>query len=314
MSDFFQMIMSDPLTTGTQLNYQTKYGEVHLCEKPNAAIWTSYVIGDPASDTLVIFLNGLLLPRTSWHLAMNAILNHYRSSHRPCPTLLCYDRYGQGDSDPDPADTEARPAHDLTTVVTDLHALHIVFTDQLSASGSCNKIVLVANSIGCALARLYASTYPGTVSGIVFLDSIITNTDFVSLFPNPDAPGFAPSSLPAGVTELDVRRAREIYERLFHPSVLNPERLDRSNLVMLLPESDRPILVGPNGKGVLITVVGHDWDTFAADNKVSVNITSRKSISVNVRLARTVTHNCIEELRPSRGNLSRIRQPSLVAV
>jgi hypothetical protein len=48
----------------------------------------------------------------------------------------------------------------------------------------------------------------------------------------------------------------------FHPSVPNPERLDRRNLPQLLPHPDGPKLsLLPEPKKLV--VVGHDWDEFA---------------------------------------------------
>lgn len=56
---------------------------------------------------------------------------------------------------------------------------------------------------------------------------------------------------------------------MFHPSVRNPENLDRRNVAELLPHADRPHLVGfgspPPGHGPWITVVGHDPVRFADD-------------------------------------------------
>jgi hypothetical protein len=40
------------------------------------------------------------------------------------------------------------------------------------------------------VARLYAGEYPSTVSAIQFLDSMMADCDFVSIWPDPDAPGF----------------------------------------------------------------------------------------------------------------------------
>jgi hypothetical protein len=50
---------------------------------------------------------------------------------------------------------------------------------------------------------------------------------------------------------------------MFDLKVKNPEGLDRSNSAVLLPHADAPKLVGVDGKGPELTVVGHDPETFA---------------------------------------------------
>ena len=124
-------------------------------------------------------------------------------------------------------------------------------------------IIFVCNSIGCALARLFAQTYPGTVCGMLFLDSIMANSDYTSIWPNPDSPHFDPNTLPSDVSVEDVRETRNKYRNMFHPDVPNKEGLSRRNLATLLPDADGPRLEGWNGEGPCLTVVGHDWETFA---------------------------------------------------
>lgn len=98
----------------------------------------------------------------------------------------------------------------------------------------------------------------------LFLDSMMANTDFVSLFPDPDAADFDPDALPDDLSVEDIRHARREYDRMFRPSVPNREHFDRRDLRELLPHADRPLLPhGPDGKRPLVTVVGHDWEVFA---------------------------------------------------
>ncbi|KAL1655729.1 hypothetical protein SLS61_001753 [Didymella pomorum] len=103
----------------------------------------------------------------------------------------------------------------------------------------------------------------GTVVGMMFLDSIMANSDFQKLWPDPDAPGFDPHSLPGDVTADEVRETRAKYKAMFHPEVPNMEGLSRRNLATLLPDADGPKLEGWGGTGPYLTVVGHDWETFA---------------------------------------------------
>ncbi|ORX96434.1 Alpha/Beta hydrolase protein [Clohesyomyces aquaticus] len=223
---------------------------------------------NPFSQTLLVFLNGLVLPRSSWDASISKFLQARINARLPYPALLSYDRYGQGDSDPDPDDAEPPPCHGHD-VMSATHVLRQFLLQMwkehldISSPTQFPNIIFICNSIGCAIARLFAQTYPGTVSGLLFLDSIMANSDFVSLWPDPDAHNFDPHTLPPGVSERDVRETREKYRRIFHPSVPNSEGLSRRNLATLLPSSSSPALEGPGGSGPYLTVVGHDWETFA---------------------------------------------------
>jgi pimeloyl-ACP methyl ester carboxylesterase len=220
----------------------------------------SISISNPLSDTLVVFLNGLALPRAAWSGAINHHISLRRDSRQPLPAaLLSYDRYGQGESDPDPTDLDTPYGHGPEASVADLHQLLTQLCPEIlpnSKSVEDARLVLVCNSIGCALARLYAAAHPGRVAGYLFLDSMMANTDFVSLFPaDPDGDD----------DDADlVRHARAAFGEHFHPTVPNPEHLDRRNLAALLPHADRPALpAGPGGRVPRLVVVGHDWDEFA---------------------------------------------------
>lgn len=247
---------------------------ITLATKPGASLAVrTYTPDNPAklpaplSTTLVVFLNGLASPQSSWNASIDLLLQHHRSS---IPALLIYDRYGQGESDPDPSDPPDTPyGHDATTVIDDLHQLiSRICTDTLHLPGpgpdSPTRLIFVSNSIGCALARLYAAANPRTVSGFLFLDSMMANSDFVSVFPDPDA--HRAPKLPEGVSANDLRYAREQYGRYFHPTVPNAERFDRRDLARRLPFADTPVLPpGPDGRPPVVTVVGHDFDKFAQD-------------------------------------------------
>ncbi|OIW23427.1 alpha/beta-hydrolase [Coniochaeta ligniaria NRRL 30616] len=249
---------------------------ITLASKPGASLAAytytpraSAELPSPLGKTLVVFLNGLVSPQSSWKATIDLLL---QNDQQYLPALLTYDRYGQGESDPDPTDPPNTPyGHDATAVVEDLYQLlGQVCSDvlHLRAPGesSNTRLVFVCNSIGCVQARLYAVAHPGTVCGFLFLDSMMANSDFVSVFPDPDAADFDPSKLPQGVSIEEIRYSREQYRKFFHPTVPNPERFDRRDMQQRLPFADKPLLpAGPDGSHPLLTVVGHDFDRFAQD-------------------------------------------------
>lgn len=245
-----------------------------------------------STTDLIVFLNGLIVPQISWQPTIDCIQRWAENGHRSnYPLLLTYDRYGQGESGRDPADEQHGGSHDINEVISDLHALVQELwktkTKEISngqplqkggqaANQETPKLIFVANSIGCVIARLYAETYPGVAEALLLLDSNIANSDQVSMFPDPDAPGFDPAILPDDVTVEDLRRTRAAYASHFHPSAPNPEHLDRRNIASLLPHSDSPKLRGVGeggGKRPWITVVGHDWEVFAEEgSRGSMNV------------------------------------------
>ncbi|KAI1779614.1 alpha/beta-hydrolase [Hypoxylon cercidicola] len=248
---------------------------IRLPHKPDSPLSYRHVPGQGclATSHLLVFLNGLILTQAGWYETIDFLqLRWAESNNSNRPSLLTYDRYGQAQSARDPADELHGGTHDIREVVRDLHVLvqeiwkakHEDGTD--SEATPLPKLIFVSNSIGCVIARLYADAYPGAVEALLFLDSNIANSDLVSVFPDPDAKDFDPAVLPEDATVEDLRHARAAYRAVFHPSVPNPEHLDRLNIAELLPYSDRPPFQGPQGgRGPWITVVGHDWETFAEE-------------------------------------------------
>ena len=224
---------------------------------------------------LVIFLTGLGLPAVAYHPTITLL-----SSLPTHPALLTYDRYGQGaTTDRDSLDTDAedpKHGHTVSDVVLDLHHLvqAICATYDVYQDGKAPPIVLVGSSIGCAIARVYAASYPNSVCGLLLLDSVIANTDFVSLYPDPEKVEQGTETLPDGVTINDFEESRAKVQRIFHPEVGSAEGLSRRNLRSLLPDADRPRLVwhdekigeAGEGKGPWVTVVGHGRDKFAEES------------------------------------------------
>jgi pimeloyl-ACP methyl ester carboxylesterase len=254
---------------------------ITLTTKPSAKLSYSFV---PAAGSdhqpLLVFLTGLGLPASSWIPTIASL-----ASMTPHPPMLSYDRYGQGlSTDRDPLDAKAEDpehGHDCMDVVQDLKQLisQICSEKNLKVPGSSENrsevveppILFVANSLGGAVARLYADQYPFTVSAILFLDSVMADCDFVSIWPDPDADGFAEKNLPLpeGVTEEGLRETRARYRKVFHPVtgiMGKAEGLSRKNLAELLPDSDKPVLrFREDGMGPWVTVVGHGFDTFAKE-------------------------------------------------
>lgn len=246
------------------------YQFLSLSTKPSAQLCYSFhpAVGT-AKPVLIVFVNGLGLPQTSWEGAITRLQTQPPAAG--LPAMLTYDRYGQGqttDRDPDDNTEDPMHGHDTLTVVRDLHQLITQIASEQMGISNLNpgslSLVLVSNSIGGALVRLYAQEYPGTVAGLLFLDSVLANSDFVSIYPDPDAPGFDPTSLPDGVTVDAIRAARAYMQRVFHPSNGSREGLSRKNLAQLLPDSDGPKLQGPDG-GPWVTVVGHEFEAFKTE-------------------------------------------------
>ena len=239
---------------------------VTLPHKPTATIACSYVSGtDPA--VLVVFLNGLMSDKSSWLPVISGIIRQRQSLASPeFPSMLAYDRYGVGMSeDRDPLDQgrEQGHGHDCRDAAEDLHYLIQHFGEGLKLlSGEKLRVVLVANSIGCAIARLYAEKHP--VAAVLFLDSIIANSNF-DFWPDPDAPGFDKRKLPDDVSVEVLREQRAKFAAIFRPDFVNREGLSRRNLAKLLPHSDGPLL-GHQSKRPWVTVVGHDFEAFAAES------------------------------------------------
>ncbi|KAL4886116.1 Alpha/Beta hydrolase protein [Aspergillus karnatakaensis] len=243
-----------------------------LTTKPSAQLsYTFHPATNSTSGTppqLLVFLNGLGLPQASWFNVIAQLKEKYPAHS----AILTYDRYGQGQTtDRDPNDAGAEDSthgHDVLTVAKDLRQLITQITSEKLNVEKVEDVslIFVANSIGCALARLYAQEYPGTVSSLLLLDSVLANSDFVSIYPDPDAADFNPASLPEGITADALRSSRQVIGRIFHPSVGSKEGLSRRNLAQLLPHADGPQLVGPGNKGPFVTIVGHDFEAFAEES------------------------------------------------
>ena len=242
---------------------------IALKTKPTAKLHYTFAQGkDTARKTpaLVVSLNGLMSDKSTWLPMMAGII---RKQPGGFPSMLAYDRYGQGlpeDRDPQDQGREPGRGHNVTDVVHDLHQLIIEIVDsKLHATLDSVQLVLVANSIGCAIARLYAQSYPGTVTALLLLDSMMANSNF-DWWPNPDAADFDPAELPTDVTIEVLQEQRAKFAKIFALGSMNKEGLDRRDLPDLLPHSDRPLLEAPGGRKPLLTVIEHDPKRFASES------------------------------------------------
>lgn len=237
-----------------------------LPHKPGASVHYNFALGN-SDNILIVFLNGLMTDRTSWIRVMAGIMRQRKATTAGSPSLLSYDRYGQGmteDRDPHDEGREEGHGHDCADAAQDLHYLiGGVAKEQMNVHADDLRIILVANSIGCAIARIYGQERP--VAALLSLDSIMANSNF-DFWPNPDTDVIRrPQDLPHEVTNEILREQRAKAAAIFHPSVTNKEGLSRRNLATLLPHSDKPML-GSEGNRPWLTVVGHDFDAFAEES------------------------------------------------
>ncbi|KAF2149861.1 hypothetical protein K461DRAFT_230204 [Myriangium duriaei CBS 260.36] len=238
---------------------------VSLTHKPTARIATRYIPAPFNSSstkptTLVVFLNGLMTTISSWVQVVDQLLPLLPTDNNI--SLLLYDRYGQDRSDKDPSDINALdPSHGHNTLssATDLSYLINHF-----APSKTTQVVLVGNSIGCGIARLFAQHHPSRAPvALLLLDSVLANINMVTLYPDPDGANFNPSTLPEGITEIGLRKTRGFMSKVFDPAVGSVEGLSRKDLASLLPHADGPVLPGRPK----VTVVGHGVERFAEESE-----------------------------------------------
>lgn len=235
-----------------------------------------------APPVLLVFINGLMLPCALWQPTIY-ILPPLLADIQARIYTLTYDRYGQGESRRPPP---WKPLlHDLTSAATELETLltHTLGTHPSLSTTHTPKFIFISHSIGVPLTRLQnaATTHPA--SAHLFLDSNISNTDFISLLPDPSSPTFAPSSLPPPTTVADLESLRTRTLTTFHPSVPNAEGLDRSTIATLMPHSDKPALRGPvlapHPAAGTITITDHNTISSSSSNSNS-NINSAPWLTV----------------------------------
>ncbi|KAL8698509.1 MAG: hypothetical protein Q9201_006534 [Fulgogasparrea decipioides] len=266
-----------------------------LDSKPTAQIHYTFAQGKDLRNhapSLVVFLNGLMSDKSSWLPVMAGII---RKHHDGFSSMLAYDRYGQGmteDRDPQDQGREKGCGHNTADVVRDLHRLITqVVHDRLKRKLEQLQLVFVANSIGCAIARLYAQSYLGSVTALLLLDPMMANSSF-DWWPDPDSADFNPEELPSDVSIEVLREQRIKFRAIFAPNVINNEGLDRRDLADLLPHSDKPPLVGPGGRKPLLIVVEHDAERFASESLQSMGT----PISLSMQYSNPLWHQYNRDL------------------
>lgn len=233
---------------------------ISLPSKPASPLFYDFI--DNGSGLLVVFINGLGLPASSWNPTIKILQDEARvsSSSLPLPSILTYDRFGQGATIiRDPAD--ARPGreegygHDLNDAVSDLAELIRTLTGSDTV-----PLIFTSASIGVHIARLFDQRFPGRVVAHLMLDSNMGNIGLTDLLPDPGATDFDPASVLAEDCTLEqYRTAFDRARMIFDPSTKNAEGLDRRNIKDLLPLASAPSLSNTNnGRSPWLTVVGHD--------------------------------------------------------
>ena len=279
-----------------------------LVRKPDCPIpytlGTLYSKPDSKRFIWLIFVNGLGLPQAWWQPTLQLLQKDINSpsqdTFRSSDINLyatTFDRYGQGLSQPTGEGSKPEP-HDLSDSILDMCDIVEQIRDKhLNTQTQPQrpyKIILVGHSIGVPLARTFFFFNPHPLgplplAGALFLDSNIANIDMVSLLPDPQDPDLL-SKLPADTTTEDLNSAREMYKKLFSPSAPNSENLNRTNMPLLLPNANQPLLQTqcftkseiPNPDAskagqpptktkltptpLVLRVVAHDPDTFAEES------------------------------------------------
>ncbi|KAL8936689.1 MAG: hypothetical protein Q9216_004799 [Gyalolechia sp. 2 TL-2023] len=291
---------------------------IALHNKPTVPIHYTSAQGKDTQENprrLVIFLNGLMSDKSAWLPVMAGIIRKHGDTG--FPSLLVYDRYGQGmteEQDPQDQGREMGRGHDVADVVQDLHQLLVqIGKGKLKCNAEELSLVFVASSIGCVIARLYAQRYPGSVEALLLLDSMMSNSNF-DWWPDPDSNNFDPEGLPADVTIEVLREQRAKFAAMFAPDVINKEGLNRRNVADLLPYSDKPLLSGPGGERPLLIVVEHDPEKFASESFRSMGTPISLSMKYSNPLWHEYNQGLLKITDPERAIGPLVAQGSVVLI
>ncbi|KAH8585744.1 hypothetical protein B0O99DRAFT_603047 [Bisporella sp. PMI_857] len=245
--------------------------QIDLNRDPAVQLSCTFIKAAPGAPlrTLIIFLNGVDCPQSSWYPLMSLISQ--QSASRNSPPILMYDRVGQGKSSSGNSGKRdvLDAVYDLRGLIEKIGEMRLgVSREEVNALRLC----IVASSVGCHIARLYAQTFPKTVGGLLLLDPIIADKDILSLFPNPIAPGYNKSTLPGGISCGILEQTRRKLESAYHPMGLNREGLWLGNIQKYFPLSHLPKLVGPKPNTPCITVILHNPEIFARQMKEATSV------------------------------------------
>jgi len=249
-------------------------GSIRLRTKPTARLSYAFVPQAGGNegrrpDRLIIFLGGLDNPINIWQGTLSRLAELSVANGFGLPPILAYDRFGIGQSDPDPSDV-GKPLeeyHDGMDAVRDLRQLLIQIAEQKLGREESEldelRIVFCAYSFGVCVARLYAQTFPGSLEALLMIDSAIANQLAETFTPNPDIPEVwerARHSLPPGTTP---QMCRHINQKIMSSpysgyALTSRERMRWTNMPDLLPFNDRPRLQGPDQGLPLVTVLCSD--------------------------------------------------------
>ncbi|KIM93311.1 hypothetical protein OIDMADRAFT_137962 [Oidiodendron maius Zn] len=220
--------------------------------------------GESMQDLLIVYLSAIDTPKKLWIPTMASFTT--MRNQQDWPPMMAYDRFGIPPSDNDPHDAGKTTEywHDIPETVRCLRELIIYMTETRLQKRKLPQLILVGNSMGCAIARLYASTYPGTVSGLLLLDPPpLISGGSRSFMPDTKSLDFNAADLPEGITTEMIDRAHENFLRSrFHHGSINKEGLNWRELSTQI-RPDSPRLQGPGGVGPVITILRHEPNVFA---------------------------------------------------
>lgn len=264
------------------------YGKIAIPSQPAGPIHYTYIAGIGQLKNglvpLIVFLSGLNDSRKIWTPVLRAINEENEAQGIFQPPMLLYDRYGSGET----AKKHTTGTHDAKDAANDLRELIIGVAEKhlKTEPNAINSlpIIFVAHSFGGVIAELYSKQYQRTVVALLLLDPSPTDTDGESWFPDPDAPDFRPESLPDGVTEVILRKARAQQRASpYNPNSPNKEGIKWDNLSTYIPEVGKPQLLGPLENTPLLTIMGHDPVPYAGQvKKVYASIAGSWRVFANV--------------------------------
>ncbi|TGO18737.1 hypothetical protein BTUL_0008g01220 [Botrytis tulipae] len=294
---------------------------------PRASSSTLSESNVPLHHTLVVFVNGLGLSASSWESCISVLRFQVKKS----PPLLTFDRYGQGSTTArDPLDDGNGYGHDFMDAANDLHEIVLVIAskklglEKTDVENGRLSIIFVAASVGVPIARLYIQSHPFICAALIALDSNIANVNYSDFLPDPLSPTFDPSTVLAPDCSLpQYIEARTRLTNVFDLSVPNSESMDRRPGPKLLPHADNPKLIGTDGKGPWLTIVGHDPVTFAdvslermgTPKSISMRFTNPYWAKYNAGLVSITDEDRCEGVRIASGcgHFIQIDDPDLVA-